>query len=638
MLTTVVAFMALATDTGRLYFEKRSQQKNTDIAALEAALRYCRDNSTVVQTAATEALDRNYFPGLDDGNTVVEANLSGENTVQVIVRQTTTPSLFERVMSLDKESLVLVTTATAKSCEPRAQLSIKPNIATVEDGVLLNLLGAPDDSVVIGGDNLVNVGLNLLDFLDLLQVELGVADYNSVLGTEISLLDLLTIALDVLPPGDAADSLTLLLNEIPLASVPFSDITLGELLTISPNTPRAVLDTTIDLLQLVQGSIQLASGDHVADIDLPVVGIPGVATVSVKTTVIEPAQISAIGNPNEDDISVRSGQIRALATVDLGGVSGLTTGITDALSPLLTPIVNFLDTAGFGGLNLIGSVGNLLTDIFEFLLTVCNGNCPQRNAAYVEAVSQPLQISIEGGTAQASTGTLISSPAYLCEETRELDVAYTANLLKINIGVMDEDQVFSNNDIDVEPYPIAEIGYRKVRPRSCVLILGLGSCSDEQWEQDNGSFVTDAKSTAKRYVIAGLGLRLSNNNSVTDTSTQLLSPPLSSPDLPNVGDGFEYRETSGISLGDVLSPSDIEIIPYSSSEAGTLGATLSGTLSLLDSVVDALLTTVAGDGGVLDILAQSIVDELLTTLGVGLVQTEIGGALTCQSSTARLIQ
>ena len=129
--------LAITTDTGRLYFQKRSLQKNADLAALETALRYCRDQTMVdsdLDTAALNVIIRNNFAGdlnEDGGNATVDATLNG-NAVTVDLTHEVPASLFEQILS-GHDDINLTATATAKACEPTAQLTIRSTgVVTVD--------------------------------------------------------------------------------------------------------------------------------------------------------------------------------------------------------------------------------------------------------------------------------------------------------------------------------------------------------------------------------------------------------------------------------------------------------------------------------------------------------------------------
>jgi hypothetical protein len=386
------------------------------------------------------------------------------------------------------------------------------------DGIVGGLLGGSINLPVAAWNGLLNTDINLLNYLEALALDLGldVGNYEQVLGAEVTLGQLLDVAADVLNRGGGTGDLSAAvggLNQLLGVNLPgFSEpVQLGELLGIQTGTPASALDLGLNVLDLVQGGAQLASGGSVASVNLPVVGVPGLATVGVKLQAIEPPMLSAVGNPalasanpnGPDRIYVRTAQVRALIDIDIGGVTGLVNDLTAAVSPLLSPIINFLNTAGYGGLNLLNAIGNLLQDVFALLLTACDNNCASRNAVYAEALAQPLQISLDAAAANARVTD------YDCSSGKALDVAAETSVAYLRIGRMTEADVFSSaGNPTVDPVSVIEIGYRRVRPQSCFVLLGIGSCSNEQWEQPNGSWLTNGKDTARRYVISGLGVKV----------------------------------------------------------------------------------------------------------------------------------
>ena len=86
MMLSLFTFVAVVADTGRLYLEKRSLQKNADLAAMETALIYCRDQTIDVDAMTLDDLyvlsaSRNNFLG-NATNSTVNVSRSG-NAVTV---------------------------------------------------------------------------------------------------------------------------------------------------------------------------------------------------------------------------------------------------------------------------------------------------------------------------------------------------------------------------------------------------------------------------------------------------------------------------------------------------------------------------------------------------------------------------
>lgn len=669
-ITLMISVLAVI-DIGFLYYYKREYQKAADLAALSGAkkLIVLEDGSRDCSAAqlageATAILNlenkgamaplqcglwrpaeqtaTSCAPGVADPR-VNTSNPDLADAVRAVVTGTP-PSWF-------LPSRTVSACAIALTLQPAAQLTIRSGLVSIDTqkSLLLNavvgsLLGGTINLSAGSWSGLVGTDINLLKFLDALAIDLGleVGNYAQVLTTDVALGRLLGVAADVLEQGhgtgDIAAAVGAIENLLALHLPGFDPLLkLGDLVEIGTGVPTAALDLGLNVLELIQGGAMLANGDSVASVDLPVVGVPGLATVRARIKVIEPPVLSSVGNPElakqdpygPDRIFVRTAQVRALVEVDLTGVTGLVSDLTSILSPLLTPLVNFLNSAGYGGLNLIGAVGNLLKDVFELLLTVCTNNCSSRNVVYTEVASQshPLQVSIDAAAASARVTD------YDCTSSKELESAAQTEIARLRIGRMDEDDLFSSNVIPiVDPSPIVEIGYRKVRPRKCVIVLGLGSCEDEQWQQPDGNWVTNAKATAKKYVISGLGVKV--DSPVGNTTRPELV--YMSPDLPEIWEEPAYQSisTSSVvsSLGTTLA--NININAYQTQPNGLLGNLLNGTFELIAGLISALQVVI---GDVLGKILDPILNALLPLLGVDLATADVGANLTCEGGGAILI-
>lgn len=662
---SLVVIMLSVADIGFLYYYKREYQKAADLAAMAGArrlvsrdtgLRSCVGNAVPAaqQNAAQNLGARVYGITVDCGQWRPSANdaasrfdtgaASGQiNAVRVQISGS--PPRFLPFIS----PVTLTAQATALADQPLAQLTIRNGVASLNtansqllDGVVGGLLGGSVNLTSVGGWNgLLSTDINLLRYLDAMAVDLGldVGDYDAVLGTQITLRRMLDVGADVLSRGGGTGSVNVALqglNNLRAVNLPGMSqaLTLGQLLNVQTGAPASALDLGLNLLDVVQGGVQLASGGRVATINLPVT-IPGVASIAADVQVIEPPRLSAIGNPalaaldpyGPDRIFVRTAQVRALVSVNVSGVSNLLTQLTNAVSPLLSPIINFLNTAGFGGLNLLNAVGNLLKDVFELLLTVCNNNCSSRNAIYVEALAQPLQLSLDAAGADARVTD------YDCANGKALTASGQTSVAHLRVGTINREAAFSSSALPaVSPVSLIEIGYRRVRPQRCFLLLGIGTCENEQWEQSGGAWLTNGKATARKYVISGLGLRA--NSSVGQSNYPALQ--YASPTLPELGDPPAYQMMSSSSVVSSLSNTlaNIAIEPYQSNANGALGNLLNGTYSLLNDVVAALRAVVQN---VLAGLLDPVVNSLMPLLGVNLATAEVGANLSCDGGGATLI-
>ncbi|CAA0088008.1 Uncharacterised protein [Zhongshania aliphaticivorans] len=376
MMLSLFTFLAVVTDTGRLYLEKRSLQKNADLAAMETALRYCRSEITADDIlsfnigdmlAPGEVLspERNNFPG-DSTNSTFTA-IPGEGTVEVILTYNVPTSLFGQLLS--DENVDLSARATAVACEPIAAFSVGTRLASLGAG----------ESIV--GSLLSGVGLDLgLDLMDynglvgatitpsgLLQAlgipvsaDLSIADFNNLLivravslgeildatATLVGQDSLLNLNLDLLSSLEREMDVTL--PDIQLGSDEFSS---GLFASITSPASSA-LDVKVDAMGLVSTAIGIATSSRAIDVDLAL--LPGGlgsllgTDISAKVGIIEPPSI-AIGGIGT---TAYSSQTRVFAHIEvstndlLGGALG---GLLGSLASVNVDIPLVIDLASASG-------------------------------------------------------------------------------------------------------------------------------------------------------------------------------------------------------------------------------------------------------------------------------------------------
>ena len=647
MMLSLFTFLAVVTDTGRLYLEKRTLQKNADLAALETALLYCRDQTLDVEAMTLEDMNvlsaqRNNFLG-NDANSTVTVTRNG-NAITVALSYKVPASLFEQLLPSDDNEVNLTATATAKACEPIAQLAMRSKLAEIDSNqsLLLNpilggLLGTTLNLSAADWNGVLDTNINLLSYLDALGAELNLdaGDYNGVLTTDISLTDLIEVSAEVLNNSGDTASVTAF-NTIAAAIPGFTPlIKLGDILNLQTGADEAALDADINLFNLIQGSIQLASDGNATAVDLPV-NLPGLASVSVQAKIIEPQQQSPIGNPETDEIYVRSAQVRTLVSVDLSETAQIVNVLTGVIAPFIGPVAELLDDVVSG--NVFGAVGNLLENVFNGLATLaCGGflqpECPKQKIAYLEILAEPLQINIDAGGGEISTSpNQANLPVYICAgETKELTAIVKTSLQSARIGKIDNADAFSSDAPPATtPYSIIEIGYKIARPSSCI----IGICSNLKWATNEAgtNFNTSDESSAYEHVQGGLQL-----SADTELVGANLNTSFQNPNLPELGDPC-IGENPGcyqpIPIGErELGGIDLNIEAY-----GTLA---SGNLSLLTGLIDGLLDALLANDGLIAGIVNALIDPntgvpLLDILGADLAGAEVGAALTCENDKVRL--
>jgi len=440
MMLSLFTFVAVVADTGRLYLEKRTLQKNADLAAMETALIYCRDQTLDVESMTLADMyvlsaTRNDFKGNNTNSSLAVSRDGNAITVNLAYKVPT--SLFAQLMPTGDNEINLSATATAKACEPTAQLTIRNSLVSVDGGMLNSVLGGLTGSTLTlsaaGWQGLIDADINLLNYL----IELGATagDYNSILSTNINLPTLLSIAADVLNTEGSTASITAANSLDSLAlEIPTLPITLGDLINVQAEASKASLNTNINAFDLVQGLMQIAAGDSAISLD-QTVSVLGLVNGKIGVKIISPPQISAIGNPESDTISVKTAQVRVFIS--------LTTTLPLGLS------------------NLIPAQIDVLVDAAEADATVDDYVCAADNEKQLNSLANTSAVSVKVGSfgstpsnayANVFSGSPILSPTAIIRIpaillTPEIQILFKATMdLASNFNNL----IIHTNDTDEE--------------------------------------------------------------------------------------------------------------------------------------------------------------------------------------------
>ena len=637
----VLLFMLLVVDSGRLYLEQRKLQRVADMAALEVVSRGGNCKLGTAKSYTEESAIRNSFTpvGLQsitptcgtlttnkEKIRVFEPSIDKSGDVIQVVAKTTVPTSVAGGLwsALSKGTFEFNTKlqATAVGAAPKpllAQISIRSTLVTLKNddegknkAAVLNavfgaLLGGKVNIGIGGWNGLINGEINLLKFMDKAIIELGLdaGDYNKLLSTKTTIAQLLAITAAAANTNGSTADLTAGLNGLinTTTTVKPIDVTLGELLNIATGTKSSGLDANLQLAQFIQAFLQIANTHNAIDLDVPII-LPGVANATLRMKVIEPPQFSAIGDPSSTQvISVRTAQVRSLITIDLTGLGSLTklpdaiTGLTDTLMTAVNDAV---------GLNLVGLITNLL----------CVGGCKQISPRLLP--DPKIYINIDAGGAEATiTG-------YSCPTggagSKSLTVSTTKSLVDLRIGKTNPDTVFSTKaPPEFSAVPIIDIGIR-----TCYKVLGLlGNCTTRI------PFAGGGVGIMANIPILGTPdktLVFSKKSAVDDTTPPILTLPPAIQATP--------KSTSIIdSLIATIAGVKIQAYePVQSNIFSKLLSTATDTLSTVRAIVDPIINLL------LKPLLTPLINNLLTTLGINLVDVEIGANLTCgQGGRAQLV-
>lgn len=638
VLAVVLAFTLLVIDSGRLYLEKRKLQGVADTAALEAVSRNGTCLAGLSAAAyAGQSVARNYFV-VGNGNTLVtrcgsvttgasgqrtfSANPALSSAIQVVASKTVTTSVAGGVWALfsgNPVSLNTVLSATAVAAKPTpslAQLTINSTLASVNtaSASLLNplfsgLLGGNLNLTLAGWNGLLNTNISLLSYLDQLAINLGVTagNYTQLLNTNVTASQLIQAAITVLTANGATADVLTALGSLKIAAINQAPLTLGQILQLQTGTTAAALNANLQVFQLIQGVVQLSNSQSAAAATLPV-SLLGLANITTQVKVIEPPQLSAIGDPalaaanplGPNAIYVRTAQVRTEVTVSLpvlSSLSGLTTAVNNLVGPL-TPVINSLLS-----LNLVSTINSALC--------LLGAGCQQLDLLALPG-NLPLNIVLDAGGA-SSYVTAYSCPTGSAG-TKSLTAYTTTSLASLNVGAI------TNAFSSTLPMTVAPLALIDIGTKTCHEILGIGTC---------GTRVPFAGGGVAIKVLSPIA---ASNQTLVFSSTAPFATP------PNVGLTPTYQAVAPAtnvvsSLSTTLN--GVGITAYQPVGSNPLGALAASVVSLLGGV-SAIVTPVVDS--LLGPLLNPILNNLLNMLGISLANVNVGANLTCgQTGEAYLV-
>lgn len=650
-LTLVLALLCtlMVIDSGRLYMEKRSLQRIADVAALEAAGRKgtCATGASAASYATQSAIRNGFTPG-SDGRTLVAtcgtlsvntesrrvftADATQSQAIQVVVSHPVPRSIAAGIAALfdstpDSPDIQLSATAVAASASPLASLTIRSAAMTIDSAkaAVLNpivggLLGGTLNLGVANWQGLVNTDLSLLNYLNRLKLDLNLTavGYTQVLNTTVSISQLMQSAINVLDPNGTLNATATIAGlQAIKAAAGATTVLLGDLLAVQGSADIAALNTSLRLLDLVQGLAQLANDKN--GISAPVqINIPGLAQVTTRIQVIEPPQLSAIGDPGKIDplnpktganrIYVRTAQMRALVSINL---------------PVLGTITSLANTAG----SVVGSLTPLLNSALSLNLagvvtsaTCALGlnSCMVSNIKFLDSGTPATGPKIDLSLSLASADSYITGYTCTSNTVKTLNVHTDATLVTAKLGQITDTFPTATDPSAVTaiPLPVIDIG-----TQTCQKILGLlGNCGPRT-----------------PFGAGGIGLSFDTVSQSPLGTAAATNTTFSSPNLPEINSPpYFLTNTTSVKPSTVLNGvvSGVKVDVYKPATSTTLGNVITGAATLLNSLTSALDVIVENT---LKPLLTSLVDPLLASLGVTLAPADVGANLSCNFGQAYLV-
>ncbi|WP_131671016.1 pilus assembly protein TadG-related protein [Pseudomonas parakoreensis] len=641
-LSLALVLMLLVVDTGRLYMEQRKLQRVVDSAALEAVSRggNCQSGLSAATYAGQSAVRNGYT--VDGNNTLVTtcgsvqtaatglraftADATQSTAVKVAASRTVTTSFAGGVQALFTGSAVSLNTtlnASAVAAQPTptvAQLNIRSNLASINTAQsnILNplfsgLLGGNVNLTALGWDGLLNTDINLLSYLNQLAINLNVAagNYTQLLNTQATVTQLIQAAATVVQLNGATATVITALGQLQVAAINAAPVKLGDILQLQTGTTAAGLDANLQLLQLIQGVVQLANSKSAVAATLPI-SVLGLANVTVRVKVIEPPQFSAIGDParakanplGPDRIYVRTAQIRTFISVNLpvlSGVAGLTNavlGLVGALTPTLNALLH-LDLAA------------TLNSVLCLLGTGCEQLAPRL------LPSPEIDISLDAGGAQSYV-TDYSCPTGTTG-VKSLTAHTVTSIADLKLGKIDPTNAFSSSaEPTVTPLPLIDLGIE-----TCYGLFGCDASSHIQFGAGGIGIMLDT-SVAK------------NTQDLLFSSVNASVPPFNTPANlklpPSVQSAAPTTDIVGSLAGTLAG---INLTVYKPQGSNPLGSIVTGVASLISDVTNKLLPVVTN---LLAPLLDPLLNNLLKSLGINLMDVDVGANMTCgQTGKAYLV-
>lgn len=644
-----VLSLALVVDTGRLYMSKRNLQRVADMAAIEVLARKGKCSDQTATQYAQQSLTRNNFV-LSATNTLsVSCGQVGttlgirelisspigafDTAVRVVVRESVAGSLIAGGFFKDKITMEASAVAT-NSGSGLAALTLKSTLLNVNitqnsraqllSSIFGGMLGGNLNISVGAWNGLIHTDIDIFKFLDKLAINAGLSagNYEDVLTTNFTTGELIQAAIDVIDDQIGTPQVTInaldaivALDELLVASqVAPTDLNVGELIRLQNGGSYTGAAAELQLFHLVQGIIQLANKNNAVTATIPIT--VGGTTIDVKLKVIEPPQLTSIGDPelaraeshlsvndSPNRIYVRSAQVRLLMSVNLSStltsiVNTLLSTLNGTLSSLTTLLNNLLS------LNLNGVLGSVI--------------CVSCQQTFADPLILPptfrFDVNLDVGAGEARVTD------YSCGVTnKSLSVNTKTAATNLRIGSMGssaanaQSLVFASTSAPtVNPIALIDIGKKQ-----CTVTCLLGICST---------------SNCVRTPYAGGGLGLKADVPVAQTSALLVYQTPASSNLPELYEAPAFQSLSSQNIIDSLTSTlagpTIEMYQPSGGGNG-LGNLLVGAGTTMDAVIVLLKQAVST---VLSPLLSPLTTMLVNNLGIDLATTDVGATMSCGSS------
>lgn len=423
----VIPLGALAVDLGMQRVSRVDAQAVADTTALDMA-RLLANGGTVDNTAAQAAANRSsgavgkgltakvYTGKLDASSFTSDQSLGCNGTTYNAYFQQQAPATAVLVVVTNSVDFAIhggtggVCRSAIAAATQRACVTVDSYAAALNTGdsavlgVLNKFLGTNINSQVLSSSGILTAGVNVLDFLNVLKTNLGVASADQVLTANATAAQINAAMVQVLNNSGNAASASIL-QTIGATINSTTQVSVGSLLGLTQGTGGSALATTVNPLDLIAAAAQVANGS--AAVSVAVTSPPGALTgFTAAVTVGTSPRQACLGGPK-----VTVGQTTISATLDINqpgtltsAVTGLLNGLTGLLSGVLQGLGGLLggDTYTLNSVTLgqISASVNLAQASALVTGLTCNGTSPSsiqlQESSYLLPATFTIPLSVKG--------------------------------------------------------------------------------------------------------------------------------------------------------------------------------------------------------------------------------------------------
>lgn len=353
MVLILLGFAALAIDAGQFYVMKRRQQTATDIAATAAAADLGRASAAAIANLAANGYPAATLVSVETGSYAADPTLPASqrfvpgpagNAVRITVRSNVSfvfgglisPASAAPPLGVGGSSApagISIRTVAVGLSSDVAAFSVGSRLAELDGGMLNSVLGGllgTRLSLSLGDYRaLAGTSVDLFGVSNAVAAQAGVTGtYSALAATRIRTSDVLSaLSSAAAQSGASGSALAALMSLENALGVSSSRLPFGTLIGFGPYGTgqigsSAPVAAKLSVLDLLFGAAEIANGPALVQASV-VSTLPGIAAVSLKLAVGEPAVGSSFAAIGPTGTTVHTAQTRVLVSLQLLGAGSI---------------------------------------------------------------------------------------------------------------------------------------------------------------------------------------------------------------------------------------------------------------------------------------------------------------------------